>query len=441
MSVPGTEPVIAVRSLCKLFKVYPRPLDALRELLLGRPSHDESWALHDVSFDVARGEIVGVIGTNGAGKSTLLRILAGLLDATSGTYRVAGRMRAILELGTGFQEQVTGLENIHFAGACLGFSRAEIEESLDWILDFSELRHVIHRPFRTYSSGMKARLTFAVTFCRRPEILMVDEALAVGDAGFVGKCVGHIIDLCRTGAAAIVVSHNLYFLERLCSRALYLKGGRLIDDGPTVRVCRRYEDDQLGKFVDDQKTLRQTINAEDVGRLLDDPAGKCPPLIHLRLVRLLSVAVLDSDGRERNRFHSGEPVTVTLTVDSDVVKEDVVVGVQLFHESGVHVATTTNRWHLDEAGRPCRVRLDLRQGRQTFRVKFPALFLSDGRYSLTVGIAPKDVHFSTSDLLMQEQRVAALGFFREDASWQTLYDPPTEWQSDGLEPESVARAA
>src|SRR5262249_14213662 len=151
------------------------------------------------------GEVIGVLGPNGSGKSTLLRILAGVLDASTGEVAVSGDVRAVLELGTGFLDHRTGLDNLYVGGACLGFSRAQIDESLDWILDFAELRSVIHRPLRTYSSGMKARLTFALTFCRQPEILLVDEALAVGDAGFVNKCVGRILELCRGGATALIV--------------------------------------------------------------------------------------------------------------------------------------------------------------------------------------------------------------------------------------------
>jgi ABC-type polysaccharide/polyol phosphate transport system ATPase subunit len=460
-------PVIAARNLSKLFKVYRKSADVLRELVLRRPCHTPFWALQDVSFEVGRGEIVGLLGSNGAGKSTLLRILAGVLDATSGTFHVAGNLRAILELGTGFQEHYTGLENIAVGGAVLGYSRQEIKESLDWIIDFAELRHVIDQPFRTYSSGMRARLTFAVTFCRRPEILIVDEALSVGDVGFANKCVNRIIELCRGGSAALVVSHNMFLIERLCNRALYLKGGRLVDEGAPGRLCHRFEAELLGKFIDDHKTLRRAAAGaeggsgagaflseegplpapqsarppdEEIERLLADPEEKCPALIHLRLVRLEKAVVLDGSGRQRDRFHAGEPLAVAFTVNSEVAKDDVVVGVQIFHEAGALVCSTTNRWHLDDAGRPRRVRVDLRKGRQTFVVRFPALFLGDGMYWVSVGLAPKDRHFSTLDLLMQEQRVAAFGFYRDDVSWKVLYDPPSVWsaQQDAAEEERAA---
>jgi ABC-type polysaccharide/polyol phosphate transport system ATPase subunit len=448
----GRHVAVSVSRLSKAFKVYNRPADVLRELLLRRPCHTLAWALREISFDIERGEIVGLIGANGAGKSTLLRILSGVLDASAGTFHVAGNLRAILELGTGFQDHYTGLENVYVGGACLGYSRRQINESLDWIIDFAELRPVIHRPFRTYSSGMRARLTFAVTFCRRPEIMIVDEALAVGDVGFAAKCVNRIIELCASGSTALVVSHNMFFIERLCSRVLYLKDGLLIGDGPPQRLCQRFEAELLGRFSEEQKAARRSEamvsqdapasaspgeaaaqtarESEAVVQLLADPEGKCPVVLPLRLVRLVRVVVLDRDGQERARFHTGEPLAIRITVDSDVHKDNVVVGVQVFHETGIHVLTSTNRWHIAPNGRPRCVALDLRKGRQTFTVRFPALFLADGKYYVSVGLSPKDVHFSALDLLMQEQRVAVFGFYRDDVSWKVLYDPPSEWAAD-----------
>jgi lipopolysaccharide transport system ATP-binding protein len=425
---------IEAQHLTKLFKSYDRPSDLLRDFLLRRPRYADRPALDDLSFKIGKGEVVGLIGPNGSGKSTLLRILAGVLDASSGQATVTGDVRAVLELGTGFLDNRTGLDNLYVGGACLGYSRAQIEESLDWILDFADLRSVIHRPVRTYSSGMKARLTFALTFCRRPEVLLVDEALAVGDAGFVNKCVSRILELCRSGATAVIVSHTMFFIERLCSRTLYLRDGRLIDDGPPGRVCRRYEDDLLERFVAeprrrDTTTSATYLSSEEIANLVSDRDETCPALLPLRLVRLEKASVLDSNGRPRERFHTGEPLTLEFTVVSDVEKEDVVAGAQIRHETGVLVATTTNRWHLDEAGRPRRSRLDLRKGRQTFRVTFPALFLADGRYRATVAVAPKDLHFTPLDQLMHEEDVAAFGFYREDVSWKTLYDPPSGWSN------------
>ncbi|MCB9896493.1 MAG: ABC transporter ATP-binding protein [Planctomycetes bacterium] len=241
--------VIRVDRLCKTYPVYATPLDALKEVVTGRPRHTEFRALSDVSFRVRKGERVGIVGANGAGKSTLLKILAGTIDHTGGRYRIAGRLRAILELGTGFHEECSGRENILMGGMCLGYSRKELEERTDWIIAFSELGPVIDRPLRTYSSGMKMRLMYSVAFCGQVEVMIVDEALATGDARFVQKCTNHIVDVCGGGTTALIVSHNLYFLERICHRVIYLRGGRVIADGEPLTVCKLYEQDLGRDFV------------------------------------------------------------------------------------------------------------------------------------------------------------------------------------------------
>jgi len=462
--IASPEPAIVVSALSKLYKIYSSPSAILKELIVRRPLYKPHWALRNITFTVNRGEIVGVVGANGAGKSTLLRILAGTLDYTEGSFHIAGQLRAILQLGTGFHEEYTGRENIFMGGYCLGYSKAEIDESTEWIIDFSGLGHVIDQPFRTYSSGMKSRLTFAVTFCRRPDILIVDEALATGDLAFQQKCTNHILDLCTGGATALVVSHSMFFIETLCSRSLYLRRGELAADGPSRDITEMYEKELLAEFA--QTTARKSAGGREAGAktdrrrseaapatpstlsapiaddddpsipplppdiqaLLDDPEDRCPPILHLNLVRLVSVRVLDSGGSACDRFHTGEPMSVEITVESDVHMDNVVVGVQIYNEADIHVLTTTNRAHLSDAGRPQQTRLNLRRGRQVFVVRFPALFLCDGKYHLSVGLSPKPRHFTPADQLLRKARVASVGFYRDDISWKQIYDPPSSWE-------------
>lgn len=234
-------PAIRVAGVGKAYKSYVKPFDLLREVATGVPRHQEHWVLKDISFEISKGDIVGIIGANGAGKSTLLKIVAGLLDATFGTVEVKGRISAILELGTGFHPDFTGRQNIITGGMCLGMSRAEIEERQKWIIEFSELASVIDNPFRTYSSGMQARLTFATAVSVDPEIFIVDEALAAGDAYFVSKCIKRINEICSSGATVLFVSHSTNMVAQMCKSAIWLQDGRMHSIGPARDVAKQYD--------------------------------------------------------------------------------------------------------------------------------------------------------------------------------------------------------
>jgi ABC-type polysaccharide/polyol phosphate transport system ATPase subunit len=218
----------------------------LRESLaarFGRRASDDShdlWALNDVSFEVADGEAVGVIGANGAGKSTLLRILSRITQPTTGVSRTRGRVGSLLEVGTGFHPELTGRENVFLNGAILGMKRREIHSRFDEIVAFSGLERFLDTPLKRYSSGMYLRLAFAVAAHVQPEILFVDEVLAVGDAAFRERCLGKMTELGREGRTVLFVSHDLGALARLCPRALWLDHGRLMEDGPSTRAIERY---------------------------------------------------------------------------------------------------------------------------------------------------------------------------------------------------------
>jgi lipopolysaccharide transport system ATP-binding protein len=231
---------VKVSGLGKAYRVWQHPSDMLFEVLAFKRRHAEFQALADVSFEVLPGSVIGIMGRNGAGKSTLLRIIAGTLNATEGTVEVKGRVAAILELGTGFSPEYTGRENIYLGGMCLGLKRPEIKRRLDEIISFAEVGEFIDRPFRTFSSGMQARLTFAVATCVDPDILIIDEALAVGDARFQVKSFDRVREFKRRGKSILLVSHDMNQIASVCDRAIVLERGRVVADGLPQQVCNIY---------------------------------------------------------------------------------------------------------------------------------------------------------------------------------------------------------
>src|SRR5207248_3177400 len=198
------------------------------------------WALRNVSFEVAEGEVVGIIGRNGAGKSTLLKILSRITPPTEGHVRVRGRIGSLLEVGTGFHPELTGRENVYLSGAILGMKKAEIDQKSDEIIAFSEVERFLDTPLKHYSSGMQMRLAFAVAAHLEPEILLVDEVLAVGDMAFQKKCLGKMEDVARGGRTVLFVSHNMAAVTRLCQRGVLLNGGRIILDSNVLEASAQY---------------------------------------------------------------------------------------------------------------------------------------------------------------------------------------------------------
>jgi len=253
-----TETIVRVRNLFKTYRAYTRPFDRLLEALIRKPRHRAFHALENISFEIPRGEGLAVIGENGAGKSTLLKILSGVTAPSSGQIHVDGQKASILELGSAFHPEFTGRQNIALNAAMLGLSREEIAARTPDILKFSELGNYIEQPVKTYSTGMAMRLAFAIATQVEPDVLIIDEALSVGDGYFQKKCMDHITGFVRNGGTILFCSHAMYYVSAFCNRALWLRGGRIEALGPVERVVASYENYLLKRKTEEEPVAEET---------------------------------------------------------------------------------------------------------------------------------------------------------------------------------------
>ncbi len=263
------EPRIAISQLGKTYRVYSNSWRRLQELVTGRPRHQAFDALSDVSFELRQGESLGIIGENGAGKSTLLKLLSGVTSPTAGTIAVRGKVASLLELGMGFHPEFSGRNNIRLNAAMMGLSEAEVEHKIPEIIAFSELGEFIDRPVKTYSTGMSMRLGFAIAVQVEPDILVIDEALSVGDGYFQKKCMSCIQSFVASGRTLIFCSHAMYYVSAYCQRALWLRHGRIAAAGPVEQVVRDYENFLLRKGeraqTDDQAADKESAEGGSQG--------------------------------------------------------------------------------------------------------------------------------------------------------------------------------
>lgn len=307
------------------------------------------WALRDVSFDVKRGEVVGIIGGNGAGKSTLLKILSRITEPTEGDAEVHGRVGALLEVGTGFHRDLTGRENVYLNGAILGMRKKEIDRTFDEIVAFAEVERFIDTPVKHYSSGMYVRLGFAVAAQMQPEILIVDEVLAVGDAQFQRKCLGKLDDVARSGRTVLFVSHNMAAIQRLCTSGVLLQHGRAVYAG------------------DVRSTVAAYLEGEARGGYVSAPSGR---------VQLLSVDLEDVAGRPLTAPICTEPLVCRVRWTLPQPYPDTLMGVTVLSGDGTPIFST----HTDDAP----VHLPAGPGEFEARVTIPAGVLLAGEYHLSV---------------------------------------------------------
>jgi lipopolysaccharide transport system ATP-binding protein len=374
-----SRPVIVVEGISKSYRLGAkgRTRPTLREALVNaarspfrrdsassRNGQEPFWALKDVSFEVQQGEMVGLIGRNGAGKSTLLKILSRITEPTEGSVRLRGRVASLLEVGTGFHPELTGRENVYLNGSILGMSRAEIDRKFDEIVAFAEVERFLDTQVKYYSSGMYVRLAFAVAAHLEPEILVIDEVLAVGDANYQKKCIDRMADLRGSGKTILLVSHNMDLIPRLCSKAVLLIGGRVAQVGPAAEVTRGY--------LASQSAESAAVELTDKARVGNGKA------------RFTKLQLVGSSGEPLDFHPSGDDLILEFEIESHHDIPDVALAVTLSTIQGLKVVSSWTK----EVGFP----VELRKGKQSFRCGFSQLWLRPShQVSVSLWMADLDV--------------------------------------------------
>ncbi|KPC50102.1 ABC transporter ATP-binding protein [Amantichitinum ursilacus] len=375
----SSEAAIVVEHVGKCYHIYERPRDRLLQMMArGRKRFfREFWAVNGVSFEIGKGETVGILGRNGSGKSTLLQMICGTLNPTMGNITANGRIAALLELGSGFNPEFTGRENVFMYGNLLGMSRQEIADRYSAIAEFADIGDFIDQPVKTYSSGMMVRLAFAVQVQVDPDILIVDEALAVGDAGFQLKCMLRMRELQARGVTILFVSHDTGSIIRLCDRAILLDHGQLlIDSDDPLAVVKQYETLTRAGVAPVAAPLHAvpqvSVNYQS------ELQGISETRLGTREAEYLSVDFLGDDGHPRQVFHAGDAVDIRATIHSHKSFSRVVSGFTLKNKAGVDVWGDNNLY----AG----IDLALSPGIQTLSYRF-LLNVPAGEYFLYIGLA------------------------------------------------------
>lgn len=402
--------MLQVQNVSKLYRLYRRPIDRLLEIVPFTKTYSptEFWALRDVNLSAERGEVLGIVGPNGSGKSTLLQVVSGILEPTRGRVIAQGRIAALLELGAGFNPEFTGRENVFLNGEILGISRGEMERVFPQIERFAEIGAYIERPVKEYSSGMYVRLAFATAIHVDPEILIVDEALAVGDAIFANRCIKKFEELKKRGVTVLFVSHDLGLVKRLSDRAALMLDGRVAAFGSPSEVVNRY----VGVVLERQEREGTLPPKSRVGSAQNNRHGDGAS-------RVTSVEIVNAAGAATRNLQPGEPVTIRVTARAEVPLDDPVVGVLIRNRLGIDVFGTNTRIEGVDFGR-------VAEG-DNFEVEFTFdCLLTRQDYTLTVATQYREgfsqdwlddvISFSVTDA----RDVAGFANFKTKVKWRRI---------------------
>ena len=373
------ETIIDIKHLSKVYHLYDRPVDRLKEVFsLRRKSfHREHNALKDISLRVQKGDCVGIVGKNGSGKSTLLKIIAGVVSPTGGEVAIKGKISALLELGAGFNPEYTGLENIYLNGTMMGYSPAEMAKKVNDIIAFADIGDYIHQPVKTYSSGMFARLAFAVSISVEPDILIVDEVLSVGDARFQIKCIDKMKELKAMGTTILFVSHATEQIKRFCNKAIWMHDGEIRQIGEAGETVDIYENDM--RFGDNAAT--KTAGKQE------SPVREKPSMAYINSIQI-----------NQGRFRTFD--TLVAEVEYEICEEEIegfILGVAIYTANRDHYIFGPNTY-LD------RTEVPSKKGIHKVRYVIPRLPLIRGQYVLDVGI------FNSEGIVNFDYKTSAVGF-------------------------------
>ncbi len=416
-------PSISAKGVSKVYRRYAsrRRFQTLKSAILSgnllkelRP--DETFtALKDVTFDVNDGETLGIIGQNGSGKSTLLKIVAGISKPTTGTIWHRGRLSALIELGAGFHPEITGRENVYINGIMLGLTKKEINQRFDQIVKFAELEDFIDSPVKTYSSGMYMRLGFAVAINVDPDILLIDEVLAVGDAAFIPKCLDKIHEFKRRRKTILFVTHGLDTVELLCDRAMWFKGGELQRLGNPRVVCDAYLSYITGheelQMAESQAESQQAEETAQSAQAEED--SRSPKRWGSREIEIYEVKMFDSQKREKYVFQSGESAIIRMKAWSREPIKDFVFGIGIFNSNGIHCYGSNT--HIEKYD-PLSF-----EGEGTIELRLESLDLIEGSYFVDLAAHRRDGHpydYHRSKIKIRiHSKIKDVGIFRPRHAW------------------------
>ena len=364
--------MVSVQNVSKVYNLYRHPLGrVLGALALSRKRKSEFWALRDINLRIEKGEVFALLGPNGSGKSTLLQVISGILQPTAGRVLSSGRVAALLELGAGFNPEFSGRENVYLNGEILGLSRKELDEAFPRIEAFAEVGQFIDRPVKEYSSGMYVRLAFSTAIHVDPEVLIVDEALAVGDAIFASRCVQKFEDLRRKNVTVLLVSHDLGLIKRLADRAAFMLDGRIVMQGAPKDAVNRY----VGFVLDRERASKE----RSTGRLEESVAGKSTFRHGDGASRVTDVRILNSSGEICHAFRPGESIVLCIRATFQKTVMNPVVGILIRNRIGMDIFGTNTRLERANLG-------DFETGEE-IEVEFELdCLLSRQEYTVTVAV-------------------------------------------------------